>query len=162
MKKLLSLVLVLLLISALSTTYAEESSPILSFADYSDDELLSIYANLQQEIASRNLEKSVILPEGIYYAGIDIPIGSYMVSADNSEDSCHISVSKQVDPSIISTIAIEDDMPINHFLRTIESIYSAHLNPGEPAVHITLLEGQFLHVQKNPITLTIDAGITFE
>ena len=51
------------------------------FSSMSDEELLCVQTELNAEITKRGLIKQIELPPGIYEAGVDIPVGKYVVTA---------------------------------------------------------------------------------
>ena len=55
----------------------------IDFSAYSDDELIQLLHSVQQEIASRNIEKTAELRAGTYVVGRDLPAGSYIAFMDN-------------------------------------------------------------------------------
>jgi len=76
MKKVIVLfALICLIFSSCSFSYAETR-----FSELTDDELLTAQAELHEELLSRGLIKTIVLPAGIYEAGVDIPVGKYILT----------------------------------------------------------------------------------
>lgn len=76
MKKVVALfVLICLSFSMCSASYAETR-----FSELTDDELLAAQTELHEELLSRGLIRKIVLPAGIYEAGVDIPVGKYILT----------------------------------------------------------------------------------
>ena len=88
MKKLFTLLTACILIMAFSTSYAAN----LDLSGYSNEELVEISRLINQEIVDRKIEKSAHLSGGVYVAGIDIPIGEYLVVVDNTNGSSQVPI----------------------------------------------------------------------
>ena len=69
------ILLLILLLSAINV-----SAETLDFSTLSDEELIDIQNNLNNEILKRGLKKAK-LPSGLYEAGVDVPAGTYVVTA---------------------------------------------------------------------------------
>ena len=80
-KSILFYFVVVLLITVLCVP---SSAADFDFSGYSVDELMEAYKAINQEIVDRALEKTAHLKGGVYVGGIDIPIGEYLLSVDNS------------------------------------------------------------------------------
>ena len=50
----------------------------IDFSSYSDDEFLTLFTRMQEELIARNIEKTATMPKGEYTVGIDIPAGKYV------------------------------------------------------------------------------------
>ena len=64
--------------------------PCAALADYdlstmSTDELLAMRSAINAELMTRGIEKEVLVPEGTYIVGVDIPAGSYTVRPESSQ-----------------------------------------------------------------------------
>ena len=68
-------VLISLLLSLCFSSHAETR-----FSELTDEELLAVQEELSEELLSRGLIKRIVLPAGIYEAGVDIPAGKYLLS----------------------------------------------------------------------------------
>lgn len=75
MKKLLSLLTVLILVFTLSAAAAD-----LDLASMSREELLALEQQIIKELTSRDDYKEVIVPVGVYKVGEDIPAGKWTIS----------------------------------------------------------------------------------
>ena len=51
-----------------------------------DDEIVQLLQDVQQEVVDRKIEKSAQLISGDYIIGKDIPVGAYVFSTDNEEE----------------------------------------------------------------------------
>lgn len=133
MKRFLTILLILCLLapSALSS-----ESP---FAPYSDDELIIFAQMAQNEIVSRGLVKSAVVPQGVYIVGLDVPAGIYSVSHDGSVSSV------EVYPSATSN----------------DDLYDYSIYGDEIIGRLELLDGQRLEVLHSAITLTVYTGLVF-
>lgn len=88
MKKVFILIMAIVLIMALTTSHAAN----LDLSGYSNEELVEISRLINQEIVDRKIEKSAHLSGGVYVAGIDIPIGEYLVVVDNTNGSSQVPI----------------------------------------------------------------------
>ncbi len=66
----------LLLVTLLMVPAALAETSALS--SLTDDEILSLLKDVNNEIVSRKLNKTATLPKGAYVAGREIPVGSYI------------------------------------------------------------------------------------
>jgi len=83
MRKLLSgLLVVCILMVSIGTALAVD----FDFSSYTDDEIVELLAQIQDEIVNRHIEKTATLPQGTYFTGKDIPAGSYVFISLASED----------------------------------------------------------------------------
>lgn len=85
MKKIISLVLVLLLFPALAMAEINLSS-------MTNDELIQLKTQILDELLTRSEIKEVKVPAGEYTVGEDIPVGSYTVYADSA--ACMLTVNE--------------------------------------------------------------------
>lgn len=85
MKKIISLVLVLLLFPALAMAEINLSS-------MTNDELIQLKTQILDELLTRSEIKEVNVPAGEYTVGEDIPAGSYTVYADSA--ACMLTVNE--------------------------------------------------------------------
>lgn len=142
MKKLMMLLAVLCVL-AMPVTNATVANVELS--QYSDEELLLLLTQIQCEIVNRGIEKTAFLEEGSYTAGIDIPVGSYIITPANADVSGYIDLR----------------FPLNE--QGMQPVKAAkNWKVGETdAVHLTIGEGEILYV-KIPCNLTVSSGLVFE
>ena len=139
MKKLLIALTILCL--ALPAALAE--APALDA--YSDEALVELLRQVQDEIAARNIEKTAHLTAGTYVGGRDIPVGSYILTSAGVED----------DFGIISLRSVND--PADDFPS---KLYEFQREPSDYSVFVAIEEGDTL-VTPYAYDLTISAGITF-
>ena len=86
-KKIVSLITLVVL---LFFTYAYNvSAESLDFSKLSNDELINILTELNDEIIKRGLIRKVRLPAGQYEAGVDIPVGTYILTAVTINDKSY-------------------------------------------------------------------------
>lgn len=85
MKKVIALILVLLLGLVVILTN-EAMAESFSFDGLTNEELLELFDEVQNEVVSRGIEKTATLSMGVYVGGIDIPVGSYCFVGDGEED----------------------------------------------------------------------------
>ena len=76
MKKHLITVLLIVILGTVTVTYAEPTTDI-DFSQYSLDDLLTIKANLEEEIANRPGGAKIEIGAGNYKIGADLPSGIY-------------------------------------------------------------------------------------
>lgn len=88
MKKVFAFIMAIVLIMALTTSHAAN----LDLSGYSNEELVEISRLINQEIADRKIEKTAHLSGGVYVAGVDIPIGEYLVVVDNTNGSSQVPI----------------------------------------------------------------------
>jgi len=85
MKRTLSLILALLIL----TVPALADAPDIDLSALSFDELVALNQAVDREIMTRPEWKSVTLPAGDFYAGVDFPAGRYIVSLDEKDDGSY-------------------------------------------------------------------------
>ena len=56
-------------------------SDLVDFSSLTDDEVLSLLDQVNQEVVSRGLNKTAKLPQGSYVAGKDLPVGRYIFTS---------------------------------------------------------------------------------
>ena len=77
MKKWLELVLVIaLLLVACSPALA--ATETIDLTQLSDDELIELLDQVNNDIVKRGIEKTATLSKGTYIVGVDIPVGKYL------------------------------------------------------------------------------------
>ena len=54
---------------------------LVDFSSLTDDEVLSLLDQVNQEVVSRGLNKTAKLPQGSYVAGKDLPVGRYIFTS---------------------------------------------------------------------------------
>ena len=54
---------------------------VLDISALTDDEILALLDQVNQEVVSRGLNKTATLPQGAYIAGKDIPVGRYIFTS---------------------------------------------------------------------------------
>ena len=74
MKRVMAILLVLVIMACSSLSLAEG----IDISTLSNDELLALMAQVQEEIVARHIEGTADLAGGTYIAGKDIPAGSYI------------------------------------------------------------------------------------
>ena len=74
MKKLISLLVVLLLVACAGMALSEG----IDLAGLSDDEIVALLNRVQEEVVDRHIERTATLASGAYIGGKDIPAGSYI------------------------------------------------------------------------------------
>lgn len=144
MKKLLALFLTICMLTSASTIACAEAQTVLS--GYSDSELLTLLAEVQNEIAARKIEKTANLTAGTYIGGRDIPVGTYILAAAGSEDEHGIVSLRSVNDPL-------DDYP--------SKLYEHKHGDDVYSVFVTIEEGDTLIIPF-PYTLTISGGVMFK
>lgn len=138
-------IIALLMLLCLGVVPACACAEGIELSAYSDAELIALLYQVQDEIVSRNIEKTAQLTGGIYVAGQDIPAGRYILSGAGTED----------DSGIISLSSVNDPAG-----STPSKLYDFILGEDAYTVAITLEEGDTL-VLPYAFTLTISAGVVF-
>lgn len=142
MKKILSLLLALALLGLSAAALAETA---LDLSSLSNDELLALLADVQQEVVTRRLGKSARLLAGTYVVGYDIPAGVYTLCADGRDDqsgSLYLRTARDTDG--------------NYTYKLSEYTYAA----DQYAAYVRLEEGDVLELPF-PFMLTVFAGVMF-
>ncbi len=73
----LTLVVFLLLVSMFITT-AQAATETIDLSQLSDEEIVSLMDQVNNEIVRRGIEKTAKLSKGTYIVGVDIPAGKYI------------------------------------------------------------------------------------
>lgn len=141
MKKVIALILVLLIGFVVVLTN-EAMAESFSFDDLTNEELLELFKEVQNEITSRGIEKTATLSTGIYVGGIDIPVGSYCFASDG-ENGDTGGFYYQSSSSMAKSFS--------EFAR----------NEEQPEYYVTIEEGDILTIPYQ-FMATICAGIVFE
>lgn len=144
MKKLLTLILTVCLLTATVAIACAEKSTDLS--GYTDSELLVLLSEVQSEIAARKIEKTANLTAGTYIGGRDIPVGTYILATVGSED----------DHGIVSLRSVND--PADEYPS---KLYEHKHGDDVYSVFVTIEEGDTL-ILPFPYTLTIYSGVMFK
>ena len=142
MKKFLTLLLTLALLVLSSAATAETAFDLTTL---SDDALLALLADVQQEVANRRLNRSTRLLTGTYVGGVDIPVGTYLLDPSSSTDG----------GACVLLYAADD--PQDAKASKLYEFVSA--NEGFIA-YIHIEEGDVLKLPF-PFTLTIHPGLVF-
>ena len=79
MKRVVGLILAVVVVLCLASVTAFSEN--VDFSTYSNDELVSFYNKLKDEMLSRGIARSGDLEAGMYVVGVDIAEGSYNVSS---------------------------------------------------------------------------------
>ena len=164
MRKIIGCLLVLIMMVVPFASYAASVEiQEFVFSEYTDDYLLKMITALQQEIVSREIEKTAVLPAGIYNVGVDLPIGTYRLTVELEEDEyCQIIITQKLEEPVVENMPTpNENMPATQMIRTEDNIYNDIVRTGDEPIHISLLAGQCLKLS-NEAKLTIDAGILFE
>ncbi len=145
MKKLPGLLLSLLLIMTFLGIGCAEENAIIDFSVYDDDELLALLTSVQNEVVNRRIEKTAHLTAGTYVGGRDIPVGSYILTAEGTED----------DGGIISLRSVND--PENDWPS---KLYEFIDGDKTYSVFVTIEEGDTL-ILPFPYAIKISVGVMF-
>jgi len=140
MKKLVSLMLTISLLFCCAVCVSEGTD----FKSYSDEQLLKLIFDAQQEAANRKLALSADLMGGQYIAGVDIPTGKYIFKCTYKGDWW-------------ANMTVYTDKG-NGRLKEWETITA---EDGEFTLLLTLDENDCLSCDE-PFTLTISTGIMFK
>ncbi len=74
--------IIVLILMVVCFAKAEQNAKMFDFSSFSDDELLALREQLNNEIVGRKLAKKAIVPPGVYLVGTDIPEGRYIVTGE--------------------------------------------------------------------------------
>ncbi|MBR6817195.1 MAG: hypothetical protein IKM86_01140 [Acidaminococcaceae bacterium] len=145
MKRLVSFLILLVMMTNVCLAFADG----IELSKYSDNEIIELFNQIQQEIVNRKISKSAELPPGSYVVGKDIPAGTYDIYAKCTGNGW-------------VNITIFDSQGNGKFFGTVYGEdYPTGTIKGEGTWHITLVEGDKLEVT-GQATLTISAGVLFK
>lgn len=143
MRKLMAVLLVLVIMVCSSLSLAEE----IDISTLNDDELVTLMAQVQEEIVARHIEGNANLACGTYIVGRDIPAGSYIYT-------CMASGSDWGNMTIYSEKGEGDQL----FWKVV----SAPVDGEEPDSYFITLNPDDQLKSGVPFSLTIYAGVTFK
>ena len=123
------------------------SEELIDMSSYSDDEIVSLLAQLQAELVSRGIEKTASLRTGKYVGGKDIPAGAYILTCKT--DSDHY--------GIVWLSAPDDDLENDYPSKLYEFVG----RDSEESFYIEIEEGGILEVPF-AVELQISAGVLFK
>ena len=135
MKKITSILLVLLIALAISASSAES----IDLSTLSYDELISLSSKITMEIMSRPDFKTVKVPPGAYAVGKDIPAGKWTITA--TEGACEVYWGKSLDEYGV-------DVPYSDRIATIDDWGSQSVASWD------LVDGTFIVINRNAVTFT--------
>ncbi len=135
----------LLLICFLFGSVASASTVDLS--SFTDEEIISLLTQVNEELVKRNINKTATLPEGAYIAGKDLPAGKYIYTClATGEDWGNLTVYSDGGKG----------------KQILWNVVSAPENGADPeTVFLTLNEGDELK-SGTPFSLTIMSGAIFQ
>ena len=134
-----------MLVSLLLVSAALADVPDLS--GLTDDEIVELLGKVNEELVSRGISKSAVLPAGKYIAGKDLPAGSYIIVC-KTDDNHH---------GIVWAAAATDDLNNQY-----PSLLYEHVSFNcEEQFRITLDEGGILNLPFTA-TLTVSPGLLFK
>lgn len=142
MKKILFVMAVLLTVNVVGLAESNQ------FESYDDSSLTELLFSVQQEIADRHIEKSADLPQGIYVAGKDIPIGAYNITAI-------------YEGSLLMNIFVYAEGDDENSKQSFTIYGYEPYGDGTGKFYVELEEGDRLKCD-GAITLTTSAGIMFK
>ena len=120
------------------------ASAVVDLSSMSDDEILTLLSQVNQEVVSRGLNKTAKLPQGGYIAGQDIPVGRYFfTSMAQGDDWGNVTVKSEEGKGSL----------------LLWEVVSAKDEPEK--IFITLNKGDKLE-SGVPFSLTIMSGAIFE
>lgn len=143
MRKLLTALMVTcLIICPIVFAYAES----LDLSGYNDAELLILLSRVQGEVVTRHIEMTANLTAGTYIGGRNIPVGSYILSTNGTEN----------EHGIISLRSVND--PLDDYPS---KLYKHNRGNDIYSVFVNIEEGDTL-ILPFPYTLTISGGLVFQ
>ena len=144
MKKIRNIVAVSLLAAAVTSGPAF-ADPLVNLTGFSDEEMVQLLEDVQEEIATRHIEKTANLERGTYVVGKDIPAGDYILTRPANGESGIIWLRDVSDA--------EEDWPskLYEFIQSDEAV----------SFFITVGDGDTLCLPF-PASLTISAGLVFK
>ena len=129
-------------VSSDNTPASEEVEQIIDLSGYNDAELLSLYAQVRDEIINRHIEKTAIVTPGKYLVGRDLPAGQYVLN-NTSGEAVYIAIFKD------NAMNYKDSEAVDAFNVWAETT-------------VTLEEGQVFEVRHHRIEMTVSSGIVFK
>ena len=110
----------------------------------SNDEITQLFADVEQEIVNRNINKSSELQPGKYVGGGDIPVGGYDITAPSDDERFTI-------------------MLIGTNKQDLDYYYCEKAKAGEDAnFHVYIKNGYTLSVEGRNATITVNNGLNFK
>lgn len=128
-----------------SVCYAETST--IDISSFTDDEILALSTQIQQEMVTRCMAKTASLQSGQYTGGKDIPVGAYTLYCKT--DANH--------HGIVWVSAAKDDLDNDYPSKLYEHVSF----DTEETYYIEIEEGGILNVPF-PVELQISTGILFK
>ena len=145
MKKIIRIMAAALILTLNVNVWAAE----IDLSGYDDAALVELMAQVQQEVAARNIEKTADLSAGTYIGGRDIPAGTYVWTCKAVGD----------DWGNITVYSLDEAG--NHDKQKMWQVAAAPEEGEEPETFmITINEGEELD-SGIPFSLTIYAGAKF-
>lgn len=135
MKKAIAVLICFCWVLSIGSVYAE-----VGFSKMTDEELISAQEELQNELLNRGLIKKVTLPAGLYEAGVDIPVGKYIVTAATVNQAKYPCVSVYKDKKDASSL-----FSLNTLSEQVLADYGSCM--------VTLEEGQVLKLESVSFTV---------
>ena len=150
MRKTIAIVGMVLAFLSLASFTAAEKVKSIDLSKYSDEEIITLYNSVQQEIVDRHIEKTANLYAGSYLVGKDIPAGSYILHAEY-EGSAWMNVFIYADGG-------DGEELFTGYVFSADN--QAAQMRGEGTWSIVLHEGELLKCT-GEVSLTISTGIKF-
>ncbi len=115
-----------------------------NLSDLSDEDLALLQLEMNAELIKRGIIKEITIPEGIYVAGADVPVGRYIITALS-------------DPTLYATPQILIYPSLSSYLNRNSSskklyLINAAMSAGKSCT-ITLESGYVLYLRGSDYTL---------
>lgn len=160
MKKFLVIALVLgislsaIIMPLVCPTVAYATAALVDLNGYSDDEIVTLLAQVQNEVINRRIERTATLSAGSYIVGDDIPAGKYIYAVIVNKDV--VKYNDGFNYGIVYARSIEDaddEYP--------SKLYENVDNTEEFSHYLSLEDGDILR-SPVPFTLTVSGGLMFK
>lgn len=140
MKKVIAISIVLMIVFSLSLAFAA----IPDIKSLSVDELHQLQAEIMEELGARKEVPSFTAPTGVYEAGVDFPVGKYVIT---SPDYC----------TYITLYASMTDYNNGKKLASKDTVYN-----GDEKKVVAFTEGMVVFVDFNIARFEPFTGLVFE
>ncbi len=110
----------------------------------SDNEIVQLFSDVEQELVDRNINKTSDLLPGTYVGGVDIPVGGYDIVSPAGDERF----------SVMLLGTDKEDMDYYHRDKADKN--------EDANFHISIKDGYTLTVDGRAATITINNGLNFK
>lgn len=150
MKKIISAFLVL---TCLCFSIVVVHSEPFDLSELSDEEIVELFSQVQNELVERNIQKSATMSEGFYIVGEDMPAGKYIFTC-----TCSAKYGAYLYVFENSDMLAEEEYKMCYSFQPKDE----NGNTGEYSIYLNLTEGNVVFIKDITATLTISSGLMFQ